>query len=142
MEANQTDREWVKTCFVTTGVNGERLRIDESVRRMVDNDHIRADLREMCERGVHLQRRYTSRPANVHKLTRWATDCVRNFNFSPQWLALGDEPGAAVSRLELMTILHRIALEEALAAVERERIRVANSPRRIRTIGYRNHTVG
>jgi hypothetical protein len=135
MEANQTDREWIKDCYVTTGINGARMRIDESIRAMVDNSHIRDRLREMAQRGVDLQRSITARPANIFKLAKWAAECVKNFNFAPAWLAIGDEPGAAVSRTELMDILHGMALEESVAAVERERIRVANSPQRFSTIG-------
>lgn len=116
------------------------MTIDASIRRMVENDDIRAKLREMAQRGVDLQRLYTSRPADVHKLARWAAACVRNFNFSPEWLALGDLPDAAVSRIELMGILHGMALEESAAAIERERIRVTNRPRRIRTVGYKSCT--
>ena len=139
METN-LDREWAQHCFVTDCSTGERMTIDESIRRMVDNPQIRDKLREMAQRGIDLQRSITARPANIFKLAKWAADCVRNFNFAPSWLAIGDEPGAAVSRAELMGILYGIALEEAVAAVERERVRVASSPQRIRTVGYRNRT--
>jgi hypothetical protein len=122
MDTQAIDRSWVKHCFVIDD-DGVRRTIDDSVRRHVDNDRIRAQCRELAQRGVDLQRSVTSRPADVYRLATWAADVVRRSNFSARWLSIGDEPGAALSRAEIVAILDRIALEEAVAAVERERAR-------------------
>jgi hypothetical protein len=113
----ETDREWVKHCYITDCSTGERMTIDESISRTIDNAHIRAGLRELAERGVDFQRSRTSRPADISKLAKWAAEVVCKSNFAPDWLALGDSPGAALSRTDLMGILHRIAIEEATAAI-------------------------
>jgi hypothetical protein len=105
---------------------------------MVDRDKFGKGSASWLSVGVDLQRSITSRPANVYRLAKWAADCACRSNFSPAWLATGDEPDAPVSRAEIMAILDRIALEETCAAIERERL--ADSSRPTRTFGYRNHT--